>query len=48
MSTIEFSAQVVSDFDRIFDHVAQFNLDQAGDRVQEILDAIQFLARNPS
>jgi toxin ParE1/3/4 len=38
---------VNEDFDRIFDHLAQYGVDHAGERVREIIDAISVLEKNP-
>ncbi len=47
MTRIEVAPQVLDDFDRIFDHIAQFNVGSAPERIAEIVEAIQVLARSP-
>lgn len=47
MTRIEVAPQVLDDFDRIFDHIAQSNVGSAPERIAEIVEAIQVLARSP-
>ena len=47
MARIEIAPDVNDDLDRIFDHLAQHDLDHAAERVREIIDAISVLERNP-
>ena len=47
MARIEIAPDVNDDLDRIFDHIAQHDLDHAAERVREIIDAISVLERNP-
>jgi len=47
MARIEIAPDVNDDLDRIFDHIAQHDLDHAAERVREIVDAISVLERNP-
>lgn len=47
MARIELSPQVLDDFDRIFEHLAQYNPVEAGARITDILRAIDVLAHNP-
>jgi plasmid stabilization system protein ParE len=47
MARIEIAPDVNDDIDRIFDHIAQHDLDHAAERVREIMDAISVLERNP-
>jgi len=47
MARIEIAPDVNDDLDRIFDHIAQRDLDHAAERVREIVDAISVLERNP-
>jgi len=47
MARIELLPDVFEDLDRIFDHLAQRDIDGAPGRVAEILAAIDVLARNP-
>jgi toxin ParE1/3/4 len=47
VSRIEIAAEVREDFDRIFDHLAQYDLDHAAARIREIIAAIQVLETSP-
>jgi toxin ParE1/3/4 len=47
MSRIEIAPEVFDDFDRFLDHIAQFDVGTAPQRIAEIVDAIQILANNP-
>jgi toxin ParE1/3/4 len=47
MSHIEIAAEVFDDFDRFFDHIAQFDPDSAPERIGQIIEAVQILANNP-
>jgi toxin ParE1/3/4 len=47
MTRIEFAPEVFDDFDRFFDHIAQFDVDSAAERIQDIVDAVQILASSP-
>lgn len=47
MSRIELATEVLHDFDRIFDHIAQFDAASAPGRIGEILDAVQILSHSP-
>ncbi|MEI7538003.1 MAG: type II toxin-antitoxin system RelE/ParE family toxin [Comamonadaceae bacterium] len=48
MSTrIELAPEVFDDFDRFFDYIAQFDVDSAPERIEEILQAVQILATSP-
>lgn len=47
MARIELAPEVLDDFDRIFDHLAQFQVDDIPQRIEEIVDAIQVLAHSP-
>lgn len=47
MARIELLTGVFDDLDRIFDHLAQYDLEGAPDRISEILAAIDVLATNP-
>lgn len=47
MTRIELLPEVFDDLDRIFDHLAQYDLKGAPVRVAEILAAIDVLATNP-
>ena len=47
MTRIELAPQVFDDFDRFFDHTAQFDAEAGPERIGEILQAIQILAHSP-
>ena len=47
MTRIEIAPEVLDDFDRIFDHLAQFDVGSAPERIGEILEALQILASSP-
>lgn len=47
MSRIGIAPEVLDDFDRILDHIAQFDVGSAPQRIAEIVDAVQILANNP-
>ncbi len=47
MPRIELAPEVFDDFDRFFDHLAQFEAEEAPVRVGEIVQAIEILARSP-
>lgn len=47
MSRIEFSPEVMDDFDRIIDHLQQHDVDDAYARIKEIIHAIDVLEHNP-
>ena len=47
MAQIEFAPEVTDDFDRIFDHLFGHEVDDAAGRIQDIIAAIDVLARSP-
>lgn len=47
MTRIELAPEVLEDFDRIIDHLAQFKSPDAEARIAEVLDAIQILSHSP-
>ena len=47
MARIELAPQVFDDFDRFFDHIAQFDATAGPQRMGEILEAIQILGHSP-
>ena len=47
MARIELAPEVVDDFDRFFEHLAQFEISDAPDRISVILEALQILAHSP-
>ncbi len=47
MARIEAAPEIFDDFDRIFDHLAQFDVAAASARIEEILQAVRVLASSP-
>jgi toxin ParE1/3/4 len=47
MARIEAAPGIFADFDRIFDHLAQFDVAAAPSRIEEILQAVQILSSSP-
>ncbi|MCW5640565.1 MAG: type II toxin-antitoxin system RelE/ParE family toxin [Rhodoferax sp.] len=47
MSRIEAAPEVFDDFDRFLDHIAQFDIGSAPERIDEIVEAVQILANHP-
>ena len=47
MSRIELAPEVTEDFERILDHLAQYEVDDRADRIGEIIQAISVLEHNP-
>jgi len=47
MSRIELAPEVAEDFERIFDHLAEFDVTDIPLRLQEIIQAIAVLEHNP-
>ncbi len=47
MTRIEVASPVLNDFDKIFDHIAQFDGGSAPERIAEIVEAVQVLAGSP-
>ena len=47
MSRIELAPEVAEDFERILDHLAQYEVDDRADRIGEIIQAINVLEHNP-
>jgi plasmid stabilization system protein ParE len=47
MARIELAPELADDFDRIFDPVAQPDLDNTAARIQEIIEAFDVLQTNP-
>jgi len=47
MARIELASEVFDDLDRIFDHLAQYDLEATSGRIAQILAAIDVLASNP-
>ena len=47
MSRVELAAAVAEDFDRILDHLAKYQVENPGRRIQEIIEAFNVLEHNP-
>jgi plasmid stabilization system protein ParE len=47
MTRIELAPEVLKDFDRIIDHLTQFEVPDAAVRITEVLDPIQILSHSP-
>ena len=47
MTRIEIAPGIFDDFDRFFDHMAQFDVGSAPERIAEIVAAVQILATSP-
>ena len=47
MARIELAPEVFDDFDRFFEHVAQFEVEDGAERIGEILEAVQILEHSP-
>jgi toxin ParE1/3/4 len=47
MSRIEIAPELGDDFDRIFDHIAQYDIGHAAARIRDIIDAFNVLESNP-
>jgi len=47
MTRIELAPEVFDDFDRFFDHIAQYDPGSAPERIGAIVDAIQILGNSP-
>ena len=47
MARIELAPEVVDDFDRFLDHMAQYDAVDTAKRIDEIIEAIHILAHSP-
>jgi toxin ParE1/3/4 len=47
MSRVEMAPEVGDDFERIFDHLAQYDADNAAARIHDIIEAFNVLESNP-
>lgn len=47
MARIELAPEVRDDFDRILDHLAQYQVENPGLRIREIIEAFNVLEYNP-
>lgn len=48
MARVELAPEVLDDLDRFFDHMAKFAVEDAPQRIAEIVDAVQILTHGPS
>ena len=47
MTRIELAPELVEDFDRILDHLARHEVENPGQRIGEIIAAVEILEQNP-
>lgn len=47
MTRIELAPEALDDFDRFFDHIAQYDPGSAPERIGAIVDALQILSHSP-
>ena len=47
MSAIELAAEIAGDFQRILDHLDVHQVENPGQRIQEIIEALNVLEHNP-
>lgn len=47
MARIELATQIADDFDRILDHIVEYEVAEAAERIDEIIQAIDVLESNP-
>lgn len=47
MASIELAPEIGQDFQRILDHLMDFNVENSDQRIEEIIKAIDILATNP-
>jgi len=47
MSRVELAPQLTDDFDRVFDHLAQYDVAGAPARIRQIIHAFDVLTTNP-
>ena len=47
MTRIELAPEVLQDFDRIIEHLTQFDVPDIAARIAEVLEAIQILSHSP-
>ena len=47
MTRIELAHEALDDFDRFFDHIAQYDPGSAPERIGAIVDALQILSHSP-
>ena len=47
MARIELAPEVLDDFDRFLEHLAQFDVSNIAERIDEIVEALQILTHSP-
>ena len=47
MARIELAPEVLDDFDRFFDRFASFEIEDASERISDIIQAVQILSHSP-
>lgn len=47
MTSIELAPEIGEDFQRILDHLMDFQVENPGQRIEEIIEAINILSNNP-
>jgi len=47
MARLELAPEVLEDFDRFFEHLLSFEVENVPERIGEILDALQILTHSP-
>jgi toxin ParE1/3/4 len=47
MSAIELAPEVREDFERLLDHLAQYQVENPGQRIREIIEALNVLENSP-
>lgn len=47
MTRLEMAPEVLDEFDRFFDYIAQFDVGAAAERIGEIVEAVQILSTSP-
>ena len=47
MARIELAPEVLTDFDRFFDHMAQFEVEDAAERISDIVQGLHVLTHSP-
>ncbi len=47
MARIELAPEVLADFDRFFEHLAEWSADDAQSRIHEIIEAVNILSHSP-
>ena len=47
MARIELAPEVLDDFDRFFDRFASFEIEDASERISDIIQSVQILSHSP-